>query len=226
MLATLFEPAAGRDAGFEVLSNVAADMGFPYVICAPVRNHPQADKNWAITSYPQKWRDLYAEKRYLERNPVRHHALVTARAFTWSALEQQLPERERDIFIDSRACGMVEGVVVPMHGPWGQAIAIGFATDSASAITPIATHSLQILANRFHAAYSDNCSTTNIRLTEREQEILLRVAQGYGGYQIAELLDLSPNSIEWHMKNIFRKLCVRSRTAAVVKAVQLGLVKM
>ncbi|OAN53957.1 hypothetical protein A6A04_13795 [Paramagnetospirillum marisnigri] len=225
VVSTLFDVDGGREAGFKRMNSVAADMGFPYCICAPVRNHPQADRQWAFTSYPAKWQEIYVEKQYLPRNPIRRHALTSARAFVWSELERDLPEAERDLFRDCRACGMEDGVVVPVHGPWGQVITIGFATDRVAAITPAAIQKLQVLANCFTSVFNDESYASAIHLTEREQEILLRVAQGYGGFQVAKLLELSPNSIEWHMKNIFNKLCVRNRTAAVVKAVQLGLIQ-
>jgi DNA-binding CsgD family transcriptional regulator len=37
-------------------------------------------------------------------------------------------------------------------------------------------------------------------------------------------LNIAENSVEWHLKNIFRKLGVDSRVTAVVKALHLGLI--
>lgn len=223
-ISSLFERSAGRDAGFGVLNRATEDLGFPYVIYAPVRNHSMSSQNWAVTSYPAAWQELYAEKGYHGRNPVRNRTLISSRAFTWSALEADLSEDERVIFQDARACGMADAVVVPLHGPWGQTIAMGFATDRVSAITPKAIPMLQILAHHFHQTYNDESYVSDVRLTDREQDIMTRVAMGFSGYQIADVLCLSPNSVEWHMKNIFAKLGVRSRTAALVRSIQLGLI--
>lgn len=62
-----------------------------------------------------------------------------------------------------------------------------------------------------------------IRLSERELGILNLVAQGYGNREIADLVGLSRLTIEAHTRNIYRKLAVGSRTAAVFEARALGL---
>ncbi|OOG59598.1 response regulator transcription factor [Rhodanobacter sp. C03] len=60
-------------------------------------------------------------------------------------------------------------------------------------------------------------------LSERESEILRLVARGYSNREIAELITLSRFTIEGYTKSIYRKLAVRSRTAAVFEAKALGL---
>ena len=63
----------------------------------------------------------------------------------------------------------------------------------------------------------------SVHLSERELGILAHVAQGYGNREIAELLGLSRLTIEAHTRNIYRKLAVGSRTAAVYEARAMGL---
>lgn len=60
-------------------------------------------------------------------------------------------------------------------------------------------------------------------LTEREIEILNLVARGYSNREIAGLTGLSRFTVEDHTKRIYRKLAVRSRTAAVHEAKSAGL---
>jgi HD-GYP domain-containing protein (c-di-GMP phosphodiesterase class II) len=61
-------------------------------------------------------------------------------------------------------------------------------------------------------------------LTEREVEVLSQLAQGYTNTQIARMLHISTKTIEHHLSHIYTKIGVTSRTAAVVYAVQQGLV--
>lgn len=63
------------------------------------------------------------------------------------------------------------------------------------------------------------------QLTNRETEILQLVAQGLGNRDIAARTNLSRLTIEGHTKSIYRKLAVRSRTAAVHEARTLGLLE-
>jgi predicted ATPase/DNA-binding CsgD family transcriptional regulator len=62
-------------------------------------------------------------------------------------------------------------------------------------------------------------------LSERQIEILRRVAEGLSDREIAQELFLSLNTIKWHNKQIYRKLGVGNRTQAVVQAKELGLLE-
>jgi predicted ATPase/DNA-binding NarL/FixJ family response regulator len=60
-------------------------------------------------------------------------------------------------------------------------------------------------------------------LTERELEILHLVADGLSNREIADQLAFSVNTVKWYAKEIFSKLHVSSRTQAVTRARELGL---
>lgn len=62
-------------------------------------------------------------------------------------------------------------------------------------------------------------------LSPREREIVQMVAQGFSNREIADLVSLSRLTIESHVKNIYRKLAVGSRTEAVYEARARGLLK-
>jgi DNA-binding NarL/FixJ family response regulator len=55
------------------------------------------------------------------------------------------------------------------------------------------------------------------RLTSREREVLEAVAEGLTNAQIAERLWVSPATVGKHLENVFSKLEVRSRAAAVAR---------
>jgi len=61
-------------------------------------------------------------------------------------------------------------------------------------------------------------------LSERESEILKLVTSGMSNKEIAEKLFLSQRTIKAHLTNIFNKLNVASRSEAIVKGLQWGLV--
>jgi len=61
-------------------------------------------------------------------------------------------------------------------------------------------------------------------LSERESEILNLVTLGMSNKEIAEKLFLSQRTIKAHLTNIFNKLNVASRSEAIVKGLQWGLV--
>ncbi len=68
-----------------------------------------------------------------------------------------------------------------------------------------------------------NASLPNA-LTEREQAVMRLVSQGLGNKEIGRRLSLSDNTVKFHLRNIFAKLNVTTRTAAVSAARQSGLI--
>jgi len=55
------------------------------------------------------------------------------------------------------------------------------------------------------------------KLTESEKKILSMIAQGFRNKEIAETLDVKVTTIESHLRNIYQKLSVKSRTQAALK---------
>lgn len=53
------------------------------------------------------------------------------------------------------------------------------------------------------------------QLTQREAEVSKWLALGKTNKDIAEILELSPRTVNKHLEHIFEKLCVENRTAAV-----------
>jgi two-component system NarL family response regulator len=61
-------------------------------------------------------------------------------------------------------------------------------------------------------------------LTERETEVLQRIARGMSNKEIGDALGISEHTVKGHMKNLLAKLGVTDRTKALVEAVRRGLV--
>jgi len=61
-------------------------------------------------------------------------------------------------------------------------------------------------------------------LSEREEQILDLLVKGLVKHQIGEKIFLSPHTIDFHVRSIYKKLQVHSRQGAVAKAVRENLV--
>ena len=62
-------------------------------------------------------------------------------------------------------------------------------------------------------------------LSPKETEVLALVARGFSYGETAELLGVSVHTVHSHVRNIYGKLSVRSKTEAVYEARQLGLLR-
>jgi DNA-binding NarL/FixJ family response regulator len=54
-------------------------------------------------------------------------------------------------------------------------------------------------------------------LSPREREILELLAQGFPNKEIADRLGVSDGTVRWHLRHVYEKLHVRSRTEAALK---------
>jgi DNA-binding CsgD family transcriptional regulator len=59
-----------------------------------------------------------------------------------------------------------------------------------------------------------------LTVTEREAEVLLWIARGKSNRDIAEILDLSPRTVNKHLEQIHAKLGVENRASAAALAVR------
>ncbi len=92
-----------------------------------------------------------------------------------------------------------------------------------SAISPeIARH----LIKRFKKHDEQHASQVKNPLTSRENEVLRFIAKGYSYDEIAETFSLSTNTVRAHIRNIYRKLAVSSRSEAVFEATHLGFINL
>jgi two-component system nitrate/nitrite response regulator NarL len=62
-------------------------------------------------------------------------------------------------------------------------------------------------------------------LTSREREVLVRVAAGSSTPEIAKALIVSPATVKTHLQNLYAKLDVSDRAAAVAEAMRQGLLE-
>ena len=66
----------------------------------------------------------------------------------------------------------------------------------------------------------------NLSLSSREIEIIRLIAEGKSRVEIAKILFLSHHTINSHRKSILRKLQIKSPVELIIRAVDLGIIKL
>ncbi|MEZ5507862.1 MAG: LuxR C-terminal-related transcriptional regulator [Gammaproteobacteria bacterium] len=98
--------------------------------------------------------------------------------------------------------------------------------DEGDALHPLFRH----LVARGHAGWWDSALPADSGasgliepLTARELEVLDMIAQGHRNQSIADALHIAVTTTKAHIRNIYEKMAVNSRTQAVARARELGL---
>lgn len=99
--------------------------------------------------------------------------------------------------------------------------------DAAAGEAPISRKLAGKLLNEFARQSSVPRAASPVveELSDREIEILKLVAEGLTNREIATRLNLSENTIKYHLKNVLQKLHLHNRAQAVAYAIQSGLLK-
>lgn len=85
-----------------------------------------------------------------------------------------------------------------------------------SALDPVGFDAINVVANR-------EMDETSLPISPREQEVLELIARGFSYAEISRLQDLSVHTVQTHVKRLYAKLSVHSKTEAVFEASRLGL---
>lgn len=125
----------------------------------------------------------------------------------------------------ANALGLRSGLAIPATSDGETLVVLTF--YSAERLVPSAslTRTLTGIGHELgHFLARRRADLVAVQLSRRELEVLQLATQGHSGPQIAERLFLSPSTVKTHFENIYDKLGVSDRAAAVAHAVRSGLV--
>jgi LuxR family maltose regulon positive regulatory protein len=80
---------------------------------------------------------------------------------------------------------------------------------------------MQVFAKSERAA-SAAIARRNPRFSQREAEVARLLTAGHSNRDLAKTLGMAPDTVKWHLKNIFGKLGVANRTQAVLRLQEIG----
>lgn len=116
-----------------------------------------------------------------------------------------------------------DGYLLKGAEPAEAASAIRTVLDGGAPISPsVAGHILARMRGRENAT----AESVGPPLSPKEVAVLTDLAKGFRYKEVARLQNISPNTVGDHVKSIYRKLAVSSRSEAVFEAVQAGLIRL
>ncbi|HEY4546025.1 MAG TPA: LuxR family transcriptional regulator [Pedomonas sp.] len=220
---------------FNRLVETASVLGFDYIAYASLEGIGRWGREAAsgpaiMLNYPASWEKHYRANEYHRIDPVFQYAHVAGRPFFWADLRRLMtlsPEQEK-LLDEATSAGLLDGVCVPLYGPKGGVALISFAGSKPNPQANGTLGHLNMLAAQFHLAYMKFAPPEVVPdksppITRRERECLRWIAQGKSSADIAAILGISENTVNFHIKKLLGKLEVHSRTVAVLRAQTMGL---
>ena len=183
-----------------------------------------------LTHFSADFRVYYAANDCIRYDPILKAALKRRRAFAWEQIEAapSLTPRQVDFMATLRACHLHQGVAVPLRVTGTLNAIAGFAKSKPGLREVEPLQDLERLSLTVYNAYRTihrkeaSLATQRASLSSKERDVLNWVAGGKTDDEIAEILSISPNTVDSHMRNIYRKLHAHSRVTAVVEGIRQG----
>ena len=214
---------------FYKVERAAKELGFDY--CAYGLRMPlplSSPKTIMLSNYPLAWQARYQSMNYLMKDPSVAACRKSRDPVIWT---DTLFAAAPDLWEEAREHGLRVG--------WAQSSLDGGAAGgmltlarSDEPLTQLELSSNDIkrrwLVQIAHVAMSrvlaeQSTRHQEVQLTEREAEVLRWTADGKTSGDISEILSVSENTVNFHVKNAVAKLGTANKTAAVVKAALMGL---
>jgi DNA-binding CsgD family transcriptional regulator len=138
-----------------------------------------------------------------------------------------LTPEEQGFFETMRAVLPGPGLSFPCYGPKGRNGYIGLSHFSENVdLSPDNLRTLQFILQGAHVRLCELFKPErDVKpLSSREREILGWVAYGKSNSVIADILSISPGTVDTYLRRIYEKFEVNDRTSAAIKGVGLGLI--
>ncbi|MFL9910649.1 autoinducer binding domain-containing protein [Paraburkholderia sp. RL17-337-BIB-A] len=217
------------DCAFSTLSRASQDLGFLYCAFGYVERTPFSSRNIFIkSSYPESWVLRYREKEYLDIDPIARLEPVDLTPVIWN---DELFADTAQLWDEAKSAGLAIGISQPCWDPRGQLGIYSLARDC----NPLSSDEIKalrpFLAALAHLSIShisqisdrQQLVTNNVKLTDREIEVLRWTADGKSAKGISNALDISVDTVNFHLKNCMRKLDAPSKGSAAAYAIAYGL---
>lgn len=214
---------------FGKIAGAAVSLGFEH--CAYGLRMPlplSNPKTLMLNNYPTAWQHRYQEAGYLGIDPTVLHGRRSQTPLIWS---DAVFTTAKDMWEEAKSFGLTVGW---SKSSWdangvGGMLTLSRATGKISA-AELQHNELKMrwLANIAHVSLSRLVAPklddeNKISLTNREVEVLRWTADGKTSNEISDILTVSENTVNFHIKNAVIKLQTSNKTAATVRAAMLGL---
>jgi len=186
------------------------------------------------STFPVEFREIYRRHGFHRSDPIIEACRKSMAPVDWEEVAErdELDESGKALFEYARQYGIAQGFSIPIHGPNGGLGIVSLASDMPREEFRQLVTSHQSDIHLMTAMYHERVhqllpvrleNESDYNLSPREAECLHWTAQGKTAWEIAQICEISQNTVNFHLKNSMAKLGVHSKTHAVAKALSLRL---
>lgn len=192
--------------------------------------YPVVESIVMSSTFPDEWREKYDSNGYVAIDPTVKHCWTCTKPLVWGKIEYsegKTGEMERMLMEEAYNFGLRSGISVPVHGSGAEGCMLSLVSKEEHADYEYHDEAgLQIIVHAMHEATHRIIAKTAVgttpaaeSLTPREIECLSWTAKGKTSWATSRILDVSENTVIFHLRNAIKKLEVTNRSHAVAKAV-------
>lgn len=212
------------------LIDFANDLDFGLIsgVLAVERRGPGAKTEFfSVGNTPAEFLAAQVNPENAKRDPVHRHVMTNAAPLIY---DQRLyaDAGAGDLWEMQAPFGYRTGLAVSVHMPGYRRFLLGVDRNEALPSDPIRLNrmiaDLQLLAVHAQDAAARLLVPLKVpRLPQRQLEILRLTMEGKSAWVVGSLLGISENTVNYHLKQLFKQLDVSNKNHAVLKAMELGL---
>ncbi|MCX4159670.1 MULTISPECIES: helix-turn-helix transcriptional regulator [Paraburkholderia] len=224
-----FEEAAW----FENVVRLAKEWGFDQITFAVLpRSGLKFEDTFVRSTYASSWLSSYGAGQFAYIDPVVSHSMTRAAPLVWTP-EVFSTAAQKSMYEEAAGYGLRSGITLPVHGPGGKRGLLCLVSDrkpgnsfqkDIEAMIPNLVLLRDVVADGARKHVDAHANRRTPKLTPREKECLEWVAIGKTAWEISTIFGVSEAVVNFHMANVRAKFNVSSSRAAVMIAVQLGIV--
>ncbi|WP_172839360.1 helix-turn-helix transcriptional regulator [Tateyamaria omphalii] len=185
--------------------------------------------NVNASGFSDEWVCHYIDQKLYVVDPITELAQSVTSPFRWSHIRDlmRLTPAQMRYLNEMREAGVGDGIAFQVFGPGLRNGYVGLGVDRPQDFPSDAgVLDFQVVAQAGHIRYCElNPPTLSPGdLSPRERQILRWIARGKSNSSIADILLLSPHTVDTLVRRIFGKLGVSDRTTAAIQGVGAGLI--
>jgi DNA-binding CsgD family transcriptional regulator len=164
-----------------------------------------------------EWPAQYAQEGLSRYDPTIRAVFTSPQPFTWAEIEERTSDKVGlKVFEQARAFGARNGLVVPVHGPMGEVMAVTMISPHEEELSPQSRMNMQLAATIFASrglglVQIAQEASEDPGLTHREIQCVYWVNEGKTDWEIGRILSISEDTVAYHLKKLKTKLGVTRR---------------